>query len=71
MNYLFDYDQVLRARVQHLPNAFDARKSITSDLQIRCLHARSSLAFPYFPGSCPLDSAMFSRFGELFLLRVR
>ena len=45
---LFDHDQVLSARVQHLPNAFDARKSITSDLQIRCLRARSSLAFPIF-----------------------
>ena len=68
---LFDLDRVLSARVQHLHNAFDARKSITSDLQIRCLLARSSLAFLYFAGSCPLDSAMFSRLGELFLLRVR
>ena len=68
---LFDLDRVLSARVQHLHNAFDARKSIISDLQIRCLPARSSLAFLYFPGSCPLDSATFSRLGELFLLRVR
>ena len=36
---LFDRDRVLSARVQHLPNAFDARKSITSDLQFDvCMH---------------------------------
>ena len=66
---LFDLDRVLSARVQHLHNAFDARKSITSDLQVRCLHARSSLAFFYFLGSCPLDCHVFTLRRIVFITR--